>query len=426
MRWLYDLAYVSAAIVSSPIWLFRLLRTGKLRTDWPARFGRGPVLAPTDAPRILIHAVSVGEVNAIRQLVERLASLPSRPEIVIATTTNTGTARAMELYRSSHAVVRFPFDLSWSVDRFLNRVRPDLVALVELEVWPNFVRAASARAIPVCVINGRLTERSAKRYAHVSWAIKPAFRQLGLALVQDETYAARFRRLGVAADRVVVAGTMKWDTARIEDHVDGAEALANELGIDRASPLVVAGSTAPGEPELLDASVPQHAQLLCAPRKPEWFEQAAAAMPGCARRSLGQRGSDTRRFLLDTIGELRRAYALADLVIVGRSFGALHGSDMMEPAALGKAVVVGPAVDDFQQTVDAMLAGDAIVQTTADRLPLVIAGLLGDPARRVELAENARRVIRAHQGSTDRHVAMLERLLLTSKNERCKKLAVPA
>jgi 3-deoxy-D-manno-octulosonic-acid transferase len=425
MRWLYDLAYLTAAIVSLPLWLFRLVRTGKIRSDWPGRFGYGPSLPATDSPRILIHAVSVGEVNAIRQLVERLASLPSQPEIVVSTTTNTGTARAHEVFGQSHAVVRYPFDLSWSVNRFLDRVKPDLIALVELEVWPNFVSAATARSIPVCVVNGRLTERSARRYKRVAWAISSAFGKLSLAAVQDDAYAARFRALGVPADRVVVAGTMKWDTARIADHVDGAELLGRELGIDRSRMLVVAGSTAPGEPELFHASMPAGAQLLCAPRKPEWFDLAAAALPGCARRARGECGSATGRFLLDTIGELRKAYALADLVIVGRSFGNLHGSDMMEPAALGKAVVIGPAVADFQQAADALLAGDGIVQTNADQLPEVLAKLLGDSARRAALAQNARRVIRAHQGSTERHAALIERVLATTTQRR-KKLAVPA
>ena len=147
MRWLRDAMYLSAATATSPVWAWRMHRTGKLRTDWKARFGEGEALARTGRPRILIHAVSVGEVNAMRQLVQRLAADPLGPEIVIATTTDTGFARASELYTGRHPVVRYPFDASWMVGRFLDRVQPDLVALTELELWPNFVDECAARSI---------------------------------------------------------------------------------------------------------------------------------------------------------------------------------------------------------------------------------------------------------------------------------------
>ena len=135
-------------------------------------------------------------------------------------------------------------------------------------------------------------------------------------------------------------------------------------------------------------------------------------MPGCARRSHGDCGSDTGRFLLDTIGELRQAYALADVAVVGRSFGNLHGSDMMEPVALGAAVVTGPAVLDFRDTVDALLAGDGIVQTDRDDLPETLAQLLADPDRRRQLGENGRVVLRAQQGASQRNAELIAGLLV--------------
>jgi 3-deoxy-D-manno-octulosonic-acid transferase len=297
------------------------------------------------------------------------------------------------------------------VRRFLDTVRPDLVALVELEVWPNFVSDATRRGIPVCVVNGRLTERSFRGYRLAGPLLRPAFGRLGLVAAQNQEYAERFEAVGVPRERIAVTGTMKWDTAEIADRVEGAEELAAAMGIDRSRPLVVAGSTAPGEHELIGAAVGGGVQLLCAPRRPEWFDEAAAALPGCARRSLGTRGSATGRFLLDTIGELRKAYSIADVVVVGRSFGTLFGSDMMEPVGLGKAVIVGPAVSDFQETVAALLAGDGLVQADAERLPGAIAALLADPARRRALAENGRAVIRAQQGATARTVRLLEGLL---------------
>lgn len=419
MRWLRDLLYLLAAAASSPIWLTRMIRTGKIRTDWPGRLGRANI-APrrSQTPRLLLHAVSVGEVNAIRLLVQQLQNDVPNLDIVIATTTDTGFRRACDLFADSHPVVRYPLDFSFAVKRFLDAVQPDVVALVELEVWPNFCDACHRRDIPVCVVNGRLTQRSFKRYRWVRSLLRSHFRHLAFAAVQNDAYAARFKAMGVPADRVHITGTMKWDTAQIADEVPGAHQLARELGIDRAKPLIVAGSTAPGEHELLLEALPDGAQLLCAPRKPEWFQQAAQAMPGCERRSNTLSSnkehpadSENRLFLLDTIGELRQAYALADIVVIGRSFGSLHGSDMMEPIALGKPTMVGPAVADFQDTVDALVAGKGLVQTDAAGLNAALQMLLNDPILRKQLADNGRAVIRSHQGATRRIAQLLKPLI---------------
>jgi 3-deoxy-D-manno-octulosonic-acid transferase len=194
MRLLVDAAYVLAAAVTAPVWLWPRSRAGKLRTDWQARLGRiAAVPGREGRPRVLIHAVSVGEVNALRHLVDRLERAPLKPEIVISVTTDTGIARARSLFGGRHDVVRYPFDLSWAVDSFLEATLPDVVALVELEVWPNFVRACGSRHIPVCVINGRLSERSFRRYRHVRPLLRPTFARLAAVAAQSDPYAERFR-----------------------------------------------------------------------------------------------------------------------------------------------------------------------------------------------------------------------------------------
>jgi len=428
MSLLRDAIYILLAIVSAPIWIVRMTRTGKIRTDWRQRFGFGLPAASSpprrsttnSAPRILLHAVSVGEVNAARQLVEALAELPEQPQLVIAATTDTGFARARNLFGTRHTVVRYPFDLSFSVRRFLTGTLPDVVVLMELEIWPNFVAFCRRRSIPVIVVNGRLSERSFRRYRWIAGLIRPMFRSLHAAAVQTPVYAARFHALGTPRERISITDTMKWDTAEIANDVDGADELAARLGIDRTQPIVVAGSTAPGEHEILHRAVPDDVQLLCAPRKPEWFDQAAAAMGECVRWSqCSSSGSahhcespSCRRFLLDTIGELRRAYALADVVIVGRTFVPLGGSDMIEPVALGKATIVGPHAENFQFACDALVAQDGVMQVTCDQLASAIAKLLRDPARRKELASNGRAVIVHHQGATARHVALIRSALV--------------
>lgn len=411
----YDAAYVLAALVTSPLWGYRMLRTGKWRTDWPARFGRChvPARAREGRPRVLIHAVSVGEVNSIRLLVDQLAERDV--DVVVSTTTDTGTERARQLYEPGHPVVRFPFDLHRGVSRFLDAVRPDLVALVENEVWPNFMDVATRRRIPVCVINGRLTERSYRRYRWIGRIARRMYGQLAGAAVQTEDYARRFTGVGVGADAVQAVDTMKWDTATVADHVDGADALATELGVDRARPLIVAGSTGPGEERMLIDTRPPEAQLLLVPRKPERFEQVAALEPSIVRRTAGRgaTGPPPGRpdlFLLDTMGELRKAYALADVVIVGRSFrgegfGGLGGSDMIEPCALGRPVIVGPEVSNFADVVAALRAGGAI-EVTNDPGPAA-AALLADGRRAAELGRRAREVVVARQGATRRYAEIL-------------------
>lgn len=418
MRWVLDFFYVIAAIVLLPVWLIRMVWTGKIRTDWPGRFGRVRLRqGGADTQTFLIHAVSVGEVNATRTLVELLEREPRPPRIVISTTTDTGFARAMSIFGGAHDVVRYPFDLSLAVERFLESVRPHVVALMELEVWPNFTAACARRGIAVCVINGRLSERSARRYRKVKWPMAAAFRRLSFAAAQTADYAARFVTMGVPPDRVHVTDTMKWDTARIEDRVEGAEALAAEMGIDRSRPLIVAGSTAMGEHEILLAALPSGAQLLCAPRKPEWFDDAAAALPGCARRSRAERGSERGLYLLDTIGELRKAYALADVVIVGRTLLDFGGSDMIEPIGLGKATIIGPFVRNFQDTADTLREGGGLVQCEVADLEHTTQTLLNDAAQRALLAERGREIIAAHQGASQRHATMILDLLQRTRSQ---------
>ena len=398
-----DLLYLALAGAAAPVWM------RKSRTGWRQRFGTTPSLGdPGGRPRILIHAVSVGEVSALRQLVPLLTG---SADVVISATTDTGMVRARALFDQSCQVVRYPLDFSWSVGRFLDAVRPDVVGLVELELWPNFVRQCRRRDVPVCVINGRLSERSFRGYRRIRRFIGPSFASLASAAVQDAVYAERFRAMGVPAESCVVTGSMKWDASHIQDPADvpGARKLASEMGIDRDKPLIVAGSTGPGEEALLHEACPAGAQLLCAPRKPERFDEAASALPGCVRRTSGppEQGSVGDRFLLDTLGELQQAYALADLVVVGRSFCNLYGSDPVEPVALGKPVVIGPNHADFESIVTALRADAGIEVCDRSRLAGLLGDLLRDPARRSALGASGRACIRRHQGASHRHASLL-------------------
>jgi 3-deoxy-D-manno-octulosonic-acid transferase len=402
---LLDLLYIPLALVTAPAWAL------KKRGGWAGRFGKGDTLPPKqpDKPRVMLHAVSVGEVSALRSLVPLLTP---EVEVVITTTTDTGMARAKELFGTTCRIERYPLDFSWSVRRFLDRVAPDVVALVELEVWPQFVDACHARGIPACIINGRLSERSSKGYARIATFFGKRLRKLAFAAVQDADYAQRFEALGLPSDKCLIVGTMKWDGAGLVDDVPGAHELATQLGIDRSKPLIVAGSTAEDEEALLVAAKPAGAQLLCAPRKPEHFEEAARAMPGCVRRTnVGTGNRAAELFLLDTIGELRKAYSLADVVVVGRSFGSLYGSDPIEPIALGKPTIIGPATADFTHNVRTLTAGNGLLQIPREQLAETLSQLLANPARRAALAQAGRAVIREQQGASARHADLILTLI---------------
>ncbi len=422
-----DVLYCVAAVVTAPIW------ARKARGDWRGRFGHAEPLPPVRAEgtaaaeRVLLHAVSVGEVNALRALVPMLRS--GGAEVIVSVGTDTGIARARELFesaatpeRSRAVVVRYPLDFSRSVRRFLDAIQPSVVALVELEVWPNFIRECGRRGTPVMVINGRLSSRSFRGYRRVRGVLRRTFASLQLAAVQDEAYASRFIEMGVAEPRCVVTGSMKWDAAKIEEPpLAGAAALANELGIDPAHPLIVAGSTGPDEEALLHRACllcGPRVQLLCAPRKPERFDEAAAGMPGCVRRSTtkhhgpdrsvaSDQGEAGGRFLLDTIGELRTAYSLADVVVVGRSFGNLYGSDPIEPIGLGKATLIGPRFGDFESIVGSLVRAGGMAISTPGSIAADIRGLLADPGARGEMSRRGRECIVENQGATRRHADLI-------------------
>ena len=504
----YDIFYLTSTLLASPLLAARLLRGGKWRTDWRARFGHVPPLdagpsgfpaatdpappdppgaaagpvglsadtssdradasagfslrgpprpTPSPLPTVLVHGVSVGEVAATRKLVEELAR---RARVVVSSTTDTGVERARSLYGARHPVVRYPFDLSWMVRRFLDTLRPDVVALAELEVWPNFVTECTRRCIPVCVVNGRLSASSHRGYRRARRWVRPVFRQLAAVGAQNEVYARRFVDLGTPPDRVHVTDTMKWDTSGRPRSGPSAAALAAALGIDRTRPLIVAGSTGPGEEEELIAARPPAAQLLLVPRKPERFDAVAALHPGIRRRSRandqagathpaaaalhhagdgtsghlptdlarhpptdlpGHAPTDLARrhrpswppptdlFLLDTMGELELAYALADVAIVGRSFTPMGGSDPIPPVAAGCATIIGPHHEHFAEVVSALRAGGGLVVTSS---PMEAAArLLDDADARRRMARNGQLIIEEHRGASARSAELVLRLL---------------
>jgi len=398
---LIDIAYILALPFVVFFAILSRLKGHPRREDLGGRLGAGVELAPHPR-RILLHAVSVGEVNAIRLLVDELKA--NDFDIVVCVTTDTGLRRAKELFAEKHTVTRFPFDFGFSIKKFLQRVKPTVIGLVELEVWPNLIGISAKKNIPVVVINGRLSERSYKRYKLAKCILRKTFSRLSAIGMQSEEYATRVRELGGV--NVKVLGTMKWDNATIGDTIDGADELAEDLQIDKTKPLIVAGSTTPEEHLLLLHAIPQNVQLLCAPRRPEWFDESAQALAPCNRRTSSERHA-TNMFLLDTIGELDMAYALADIVIIGRSFSPLHGSDPLQAIAYGKPTIIGPNVHDFKDMVQILVQGGGLLQCSSESLQEQIALLLCDDSICNALATSGRGIIQSQQGATKKYAQLI-------------------
>ena len=249
MTVLIDIAFLIALIAISPVAIYKMLRYGRYRAGWANRFGKISRKRP-DKKCIWIHAVSVGEVNATTTLIRELESKFPDYEIAISTTTDTGFARANALFGSRLSVFYFPMDFSLTMKRAFANIKPAMCLLIELEVWPNLVRIAKQSDIPVIVVNGRLSERSLRRYNLIKGVTRKIFGNLTLALAQSEEYAERFRQLGMPAEKVIVTGSVKYDTAQVADKVDGADVLAAQLGLENDR-LWVAGATGNDEEQII-------------------------------------------------------------------------------------------------------------------------------------------------------------------------------
>jgi 3-deoxy-D-manno-octulosonic-acid transferase len=422
----YDIAYGIGVGISSPFWLAHPATRHKVFRAFSQRMGRVPA-RDLSRPGIMVHAVSLGEINATRSLIEMLRSRRPGIDFIVSVTTETGFARGLELYSSSPDVtlVRYPLDFTSAVDRLLVTLRPAVVALLELEVWPNFIRRCAQRKVPVLLINGRVTPGSFRKYRLAQPLVGSMFARLHHVAAQDETYARRFTELGVPAKRVSVTGTMKFDNATVAERIEGQEELAAAVGLNpRKDRIWVCGSTGPGEEAIVVAIYRDllgrfpNLRLVIVPRKPERFDEAAeiirkAGFPLVRRSRAEQAVAEPRAIVLgDTIGELRKFYALAEVVFVGRTLVDLghrqHGSDMIEPAALGKPVVVGPFTANFAEAINCFLGADAmVVVQNQSELEKALGNLLAEPAMGHQMGVRAREVVKSGQGATARHATII-------------------
>lgn len=407
---LYDLGWIALAFLGLPWILWKTRRVPGLGRMVLAQLGRGlPELPPPAGARILIHGVSVGEVKGVLPLVRGFAQLYPEAEVVVSTTTNTGLDVARALF-GERPVVRFPADISFVVRRFLRRVKPTFVILVELEIWPNFLRECNRRGLPVAVVNGRITGKSHARYL-VFRKLLPQFNRISFFCVQSQEYADRFRALEVDPERILVTGNVKADGLRV-GAVEPGEELRRLLGPTDGRLVVVAGSTHDPEEEIVVRAWRTGApdtRLVLVPRHPQRCEEVVRRLAGLGVRAQrlsalrrGERPAPEQPAIVDTIGELERVYGLSDLVFVGGSLIPHGGQNMLEAAAQGKAVVFGPHVRNFAQEAALLLSRGACRQVADEaELGRALRELAADPARRREMAQAGREVVESQKGATE-------------------------
>jgi 3-deoxy-D-manno-octulosonic-acid transferase len=425
MGLLLDLAYLLACVVLSPWFAYRLFTPG--RDDLARRFGLK--LGAPQRRSVWLHGSSAGEVTLLRPLVRQFErDFPDKP-LVISAFTVTGLATARRLY-PQHRVVPLPIDLTFVVSRCYRHFDPELVIVAESEFWPNFIAGAKRRGIPIALINGKMSAKSFRVHARTG-LIGRALKMFDLLAVQTEEHATRLRGLGVDVRRLRVTGNMKYDLTRAGAARDEALALRRSLGYGPEDVVIIGGSLHEQEDEaLVDAYAAARADgasaaLVLVPRYPAEATGVEQRVRARGYRAVRKTAVDAGRehapgrdgvLVVDTVGELGKLYAVADLAFVGGSLfyrGANKGGhNLMEPAILAVPVLFGPYNFSFKETVEDLLAADAgrLVRDPAELAAAVVA-LVRDEAARRELGERARHVVQAGQGATARNYEMLVALL---------------
>jgi len=424
VSYLLNLVYLVVLVVASPYLLVQAIRKGKYREGFAEKF-LGLVPRRTGQGRcVWLHAVSVGEVNLLAPLLTRIARERPDWQCMLSTTTMTGMALARKKY-AGLTTFYCPLDFSWAVRTAMRRVRPDLLVLAELELWPNLIRAAREVGARVAIINGRLSEHSFRGYRRIRPLLGRVLQQIDVVAVQDETYAARFRQLGARPASVQVTGSMKYDGAQTDRQNPATLRLRQLAGLSEEDIVFLAGSTQePEEAMALDVFRElmhgwPHLRLVLVPRHPDRFDAVARLLEqsGLAwqrRTQLGDRGGHRRSqiLLVDVVGELGAWWGTAQIAFVGGSMGTRGGQNMIEPAAYGAAVSFGPNTWNFRDVVSTMLdRRAAVVVHDQAELMAFVRRTLEDSAWAGDLGGRARALVAEQLGATERTLGLLTGIL---------------
>lgn len=435
--WLLNAAYLAVILICSPLIVYAAIRKGKYREGFAEKlFGLVP-RREGHRLRIWLHAVSVGEVNLLATIIRELRQRHPDWEIILSTTTKTGYDLARRKY-ADYTVFYCPLDFSWAVRRAMRRIRPAMLILAELELWPNLIAAAKEQGAAVAIINGRLSDNSFRGYRRLRWLVAPVLRQVDLIAAQDEITADRFRALGAKMASVHVTGSLKYDGAETNRDNPRTTTLRELTGITREDTVWLVGSTQDPEEriavEIYSRVIERFPQLrlVIVPRHPERFDEVATMLdasdvewqrrsefsnppPPSAGEGLGEGNAfhwKWRVLLVDTVGELGAWWGVATIGFVGGSFGSRGGQNMIEPAAYGVATSFGPNTRNFRDIVAALLSADAAVVVNNEReLEQFVERCLGDPAYAKAIGTLAQEFVATQLGATVRTVDQLDQLL---------------
>jgi 3-deoxy-D-manno-octulosonic-acid transferase len=423
MYLIYSALLAAGLLISLPYWMFGKRRHGRYREGLRERLGRVPSrLQDQSRPAIWIHAVSVGEVLAVSELVGELRRRFPLYRVVLSTTTATGQKLAKKHF-GEDSVFYFPLDFAFAIRPYLTTLKPQLIVIAETEFWPNFLRLSRKRGARIAVVNARISDRSWPGYRRaMRIGILPAvLDDIDLFLAQTDEDARRLCDIGAPAERVEVSGNLKFDVAAPDPPAIVAS-LRTAFEQSGAGPVIVCGSTVGEEEGLLLlafqnvlASHPQ-AVMILAPRHPECFGEVAQLLEQMGirywRRSLWSGDSiEGGVLLVDTIGELASLYALGDVAFVGGSLVPRGGHNIIEPAQHGVPIIVGNHTENFRDIVGLFQSKDAVRVVGPAEFPLVLMDLLSNQAERAALGRHAAETLRSQMGATERTVKALERLL---------------
>lgn len=418
MRALYVLA---TWLVYAFIWPVLALMKKTREGFWQRLGYYGAALPEGKGPRLWLHGASAGDLLALAPMIDRLRARFPDALVILSTMTNTGHLMARErLAKKIDAVIYAPWDLLGATRRAAKAIRPTLLVLEYTEIWPNLIRAVHDTHGRIALTNGRFSSRHVARYRRFFAAIENPLLDVDLFLMREADEAERARELGAPADRVLVTGNTKFDAlAPLAEAVEDT-ALREALGIRPGARVWMAGSTHEGEEELLLEAfralrlIAPRLQLVIAPRYLERAERVRALATSAGFEvALRSRGNPSAApvVILDSIGELARAYRLATLVFVGGSFTSRGGQNILEPAAQGKPVLFGPHMENFRDSVQVLVGRGGIQVKDVEHLVRVMTELLGRPESIESLGELARTAVRAVSGASERNVEALARLV---------------
>ena len=406
--------YRLALLLAAPLIPLRLLWRGRRERGYWQHWGERLALGPAPVTGVLwIHAVSVGEMRAAQPLVNALRAV--HPDVAVLLTFRTPTVRATAeaLYLDFARIVYLPYDYAGSMRRFMRRVRPRVGILMETELWPNLIHAAARAGVPLVLANARLSERSARGYARLPALTRACLARVAVVAAQTEADAERLEKLGAAS--VHVAGNLKFDIAPPAAQLELGAAWKAKWG---QRPVLLAASTREGEEALLlrafAETAPADVLLVLVPRHPQRFNEVAGLIEAAGlayqRRSMldGELGPQTRVLLGDSLGELFAYYAACDVAFVGGSLAPLGGQNLIEPASVGRPVLVGPHTFNFEEATRlAIEAGAAVRVNDAADLLANAQKLLNDAPTRTRMGEAGLAFAACHRGAAARVAALV-------------------